>query len=158
MPYLKPSMKEGEVRIPSGCAIAAVISKEGKKMTAKKIIDAMKPMHERSNGLGGGFAGYGIYPDYADSYAFHVFYDDLKARQETERYLDRYFDVVNMSRIPVRPNRNVVDAPLIWRYFVNPLFNRIQEDAEAVILPEAVKLFCANKLECDGNFVHISGK
>ena len=38
------------------------------------------------------------------------------------------------------------------------IYNRIQEDAEAVLLPEAVKLFCANKLECDGNFVHISGK
>ena len=27
--------KEGEVRIPSGCAVAAVISREGKKMTAE---------------------------------------------------------------------------------------------------------------------------
>ena len=29
-------MKEGQVRIPAGCAIAAVISKEGKKMTGKQ--------------------------------------------------------------------------------------------------------------------------
>ena len=41
---------EGQVRIPSGCAIAAVISKEGKRMTGEKIIEAMKPMHDRSNG------------------------------------------------------------------------------------------------------------
>ena len=57
---------EGQVRIPSGCAIAAVISKDGKRMTGRKIIDAMKPMHDRSNGLGGGFAAYGIYPEYKD--------------------------------------------------------------------------------------------
>ena len=38
------------------------------------------------------------------------------------------------------------------------IYTKIREDAESVILPEAVKLFCANKLECDGNFVHISGK
>ena len=56
-------VKEGQVRIPSGCAIAAVISKEGKKMSGQMISNAMKPMHDRSNGLGGGFAGYGIYPE-----------------------------------------------------------------------------------------------
>ena len=56
----KTDMKlEGQVRIPSGCAIAAVISKEGKRMSGEMITDAMKPMHDRSNGLGGGFAGYG---------------------------------------------------------------------------------------------------
>ena len=59
-------VREGDVRIPSGCAIAAVISREGKLMTGEKIIEAMKPMHERSNGLGGGFAGYGIYPEYKE--------------------------------------------------------------------------------------------
>ena len=57
---------EGQVRIPSGCAIAAVISKDGNRMTGRKIIAAMKPMPDRSNGLGGGFAAYGIYPEYKD--------------------------------------------------------------------------------------------
>ena len=32
---------EGQVRIPSGCAIAAVISKEGRKMSGEKISRAM---------------------------------------------------------------------------------------------------------------------
>ena len=64
------SNMEGDVRIPSGCAIAAVISKEGKRMSGESIIDAMRPMHDRSNGLGGGFAAYGIYPEYKDLYAF----------------------------------------------------------------------------------------
>ena len=54
---------EGQVRIPSGCAIAAVISKSGEKMTGEKIVESMKPMHDRSNGLGGGFAAYGIYQE-----------------------------------------------------------------------------------------------
>ena len=54
--------KEGQIRIPSGCAIAAVISRKGEKMPGNLIKEAMVPMHERSNGLGGGFAGYGIYP------------------------------------------------------------------------------------------------
>jgi len=55
----KSRMKlEGQVRIPSGCAISAVISREGNKMSGEMITNSMKPMHDRSNGLGGGFAGY----------------------------------------------------------------------------------------------------
>mgnify|MGYP000263150373 CR=1 FL=1 len=54
---------EGEVRIPSGCAIAGIFHKKGGKIGGDTIIRAMEPMHDRSNGLGGGFAGYGIYPD-----------------------------------------------------------------------------------------------
>ena len=52
---------EGQVRIPSRCAIAAVISRTGRRMNGEDIIKAMIPMHERSNGLGGGFAAYGIF-------------------------------------------------------------------------------------------------
>ena len=63
-------MKEGQIRIPAGCAIAAVISKEGNRMSGEAIINAMRPMHARSNGLGGGFAAYGIYPQYRDYYDF----------------------------------------------------------------------------------------
>ena len=69
---------EGQVRIPSGCAISAVISKDGNKMSGEVVTNSMKPMHDRSNGLGGGFAGYGIYPEYKDFYAFHMM-DALKS-------------------------------------------------------------------------------
>lgn len=57
---------EGQVRIPSGCAISAVISREGRRMTGEDIIRSMVPMHDRSNGLGGGFAAYGIYPEHRE--------------------------------------------------------------------------------------------
>ena len=43
---------EGQVRIPSGCAIAAVISREGQLMTGETIIESMKPMHGRPAGAG----------------------------------------------------------------------------------------------------------
>ena len=84
-------------------------------------------MHDRSNGLGGGFAGYGIYPQYKDLYAFHIFYDTIVAKEECEKYLDRHFDVVNLSKIPVRRIPEIVDEPLIWRYFVTPLPTRLSE-------------------------------
>ncbi len=78
---------EGQVRIPSRCAIAAVISRTGRRMNGEDIIKAMIPMHERSNGLGGGFAAYGIYPEYRDFYALHIFYDDSTSRRACEAFL-----------------------------------------------------------------------
>ena len=55
-------LKEGEIRIPSGCAISGVIDKSGKRMNGEVMIRSIATMRERSNGLGGGFAAYGIYP------------------------------------------------------------------------------------------------
>jgi len=57
------SVREGTFRNLSGCAISGIFSKSGKRFSGQKIIDSIAVMHERSNGLGGGFAGYGIYPE-----------------------------------------------------------------------------------------------
>lgn len=115
----KQALREGEVRIPSGCAISGVFAKDGERMTGEEIIRSIAVMHDRSNGLGGGFAGYGIYPEYKDLYAFHIFYDNTAAKQDCEQFLERHFDIVNLSKIPVRGS--LPDQPLIWRYFVAPL-------------------------------------
>ena len=114
-------LREGEFRNPSGCAISAVISRSGERLSGEKIIESMKPMHERSNGLGGGFAGYGIYPEYRDLFALHLFYDSLKAREECETYLRGALELVKGEVIPTRTIPGITDEPLIWRYFVTPL-------------------------------------
>ncbi|MGN0795888.1 MAG: glutamine amidotransferase family protein [Christensenellales bacterium] len=120
-------LKEGQIRIPSGCAIAGVISKSEESISGKTIVDSMTTMHDRSNGLGGGFAGYGIYPEYKDFYAFHVFYDDKTARENCERFLDEKFEIINLSKIPVRKTPKITDEPLIWRYFVMPNHNMLRD-------------------------------
>ncbi|HPE96301.1 MAG TPA: hypothetical protein PLT66_09585 [Bacillota bacterium] len=51
---------EGQYRIPSGCAICGVFSREGERISGETAVRSIAIMHERSNGLGGGFAGYGI--------------------------------------------------------------------------------------------------
>ena len=112
---------EGQVRIPSGCAIAAVISKEGNRMSGEMIYNAMKPMHDRSNGLGGGFAGYGIYPEYKEFYALHMFFDSRATRKECEVFLKERFEIVKSEMIPTRTIPAITDEPIIWRYFVAPL-------------------------------------
>ena len=114
-------LKEGDIRIPSGCAVSGIISKSGKRMSGENIIKSIAVMHDRSNGLGGGFAAYGIYPQYSDYYAFHVFYDNPSAKKECEDFIERHFDIINLSKIPTRKIKEVTDEPLIWRYFVTPL-------------------------------------
>lgn len=118
---------EGQVRIPSGCAISGVFSKSGERMDGGDIIRSIAVMHDRSNGLGGGFAGYGIYPEYKDYYAFHVFYDNTSCKQECEAFLERHFDIINLSKIPTRKVKAITDEPLIWRYFVAPLPTKLAD-------------------------------
>nr|WP_256557086.1 glutamine amidotransferase family protein [Hydrogeniiclostridium mannosilyticum] len=120
-------MKEGQVRIPSGCAISGIFSKKGNLICGDQIVKSISVMHDRSNGLGGGFAGYGIYPEYKDYYAFHVFYDDTEAKQACEKFLERHFDIINLSKIPTKKIPAITDEPLIWRYFVTPLPHKLSD-------------------------------
>ena len=149
--------KEGEIRIPSGCAISGVISKKGNKICGDRIVNSMTVMHERSNGLGGGFAGYGIYPQYKDLYALHIFYDNMTCREECEKIIDKVFEVVNLSKIPVRKTPKITNEPLIWRYFVAPSHNRLRDsqlDEKEYVARTVLKI---NK-ELDGCYVFSSGK
>ena len=118
-------LREGETRIPSGCALSGVIDRSGKRMNGEAMIRSIAVMHERSNGLGGGFAAYGIYPEYKDYYALHIFYDSLTSKKECEEYLDRRFDIINLSKIPTRKTAGITGEPLIWRYFALPLPTRL---------------------------------
>ncbi len=148
---------EGETRIPSGCAVSAVIDRSGKPMTGEKIIRSVAAMHDRSNGLGGGFAGYGIYPDYKDYYAFHLFYDGFKARKETEDFLNAHFETVYASEMKTRKVKGVTDEPIIYRYFLSPLSKKLNN---SFIDEEQYVVKCVNKInaEIDGAFVFSSGK
>ena len=119
--------KEGQIRIPSGCAIAGLISRNGNRISGDVIKRSITVMHDRSNGLGGGFAGYGIYPEYKDEYALHVFYDNIAAREACEKYLDSRFDLINLSKIPVRKIKTIKNEPFIWRYFVHPQPNKLAD-------------------------------
>ncbi|MCL2186715.1 MAG: hypothetical protein FWB86_12820, partial [Treponema sp.] len=119
--------REGQARIPSGCAISGIINKSGKRISGEAIINSISVMHDRSNGLGGGFAAYGIYPEYKDFYALHIFYDSTAAKKECEEFLERHFDIINLSKIPVRKIKEITDEPLIWRYFVTPLPTKLAD-------------------------------
>ena len=145
------------MRIPSGCAIAAVISKHGNRMSGKMICEAMKPMHDRSNGLGGGFAGYGIYPEYKDFYAFHLFFNERANRKNCEVFLKERFEIVKSEIIPTRKIPAITDEPIIWRYFVSPLRSALasmQVDEKEFVARTVMKI----NTEMPGAYVFSSGK
>ncbi len=150
-------MREGMFRNPSGCAISGMFSKAGKRFSGKAIIDSISVMHNRSNGLGGGFAAYGIYPEYKDFYAFHMFYNDNSAKKECEQFLEEHFDIINLSKIPTQKIPEITDEPLIWRYFVAPLPTKLAEsqldDQEYV-----VKCVFLINTTINGAYVFSSGK
>ena len=148
---------EGQVRIPSGCAVSAVISRDGKPMTGEGIIASMRPMHDRSNGLGGGFAGYGIYPEYKDFYALHLFFDERATRKSCEQFLKERFEIVQSEIIPTRKIPAITDEPIIWRYFVTPLQSVLaaqQVDEKEFVARTVMKI----NTEMPGAYVFSSGK
>ena len=129
--------REGQIHIPSGCAISGIFSRSGRAVSGDAIIRSIEPMHDRSNGLGGGFAGYGIYPEYREFYAFHIFYTDNDARMECEKLMKDRFELVHAENIPIRKIPEITDIPLIWRYFVSPLSSvqtRLQLDEKEYVV------------------------
>ena len=150
-------MKEGQVRIPSGCAVSGIFSKTGKCMSGEAIMKSIAVMHDRSNGLGGGFAAYGIYPEYKDYYALHIFYDDVSAKRECEEFFDRHFDIVDLSKISTRKIREITDEPLIWRYFVTPLPTKLM-DSQIDEREFVAKCVFRVNTRIDGAYVFSSGK
>lgn len=150
-------LKEGEIRIPSGCAISGIFSKSGKRVNGESIIKSIATMHDRSNGLGGGFAAYGIYPEYKDYYAFHIFYDGNISKKECEEFLESHFDIINLSKIPTRKTPGITDVPLIWRYFVMPLPTKLNESQ---LEEKEFVARCVMKIntKINGAYVFSSGK
>lgn len=108
------------------CSIFGAMNRDGERFNAGGVMKAIANMHVRGNGLGGGFAAYGIYPEYQDYYAFHLMFNgktlegQRSAKAEFEQYLNQNFDVVYDEEIPHRSEVLLRDPPLIWRYFALP--------------------------------------
>ena len=108
----------GEDRVSAACGLFGMMDRSGRRFGPKSIVQAITNMHERGNGLGGGFAVYGLYPELASNYAFHVMYLDWNVRSDVEEYLHHHVDVNVAERIPTRPTVGITHVPILWRYFL----------------------------------------
>jgi glutamate synthase domain-containing protein 1 len=123
MPRIRRELYNKEI---CACSIFGAMNRDAERFTGAGVMKAIANMHVRGNGLGGGFAAYGIYPKYRDYYAFHLMFtgkspqDKICAKKELDAFLALKFDVVHDEEIPHGDEANVSDPPLVWRYFVLP--------------------------------------
>lgn len=144
----------------SGCGLSGLINKDGKRVSGEVIIKSIKTQHDRGNGLGGGFAAYGIYPDFKDHYAVHVMCETKEALNEFENFLKDVTIIDQQERIPTRAGTAITNAPLLMRYFVkpnteidNPLFDKGMSDDDFM-----VRMVMKVNMDINGAFVFSSGK
>jgi glutamate synthase domain-containing protein 1 len=123
MPRIRRELYNKEI---CACSIFGAMNRDSERFTGAGVMKAIANMHVRGNGLGGGFAAYGIYPEYKDYYAFHLMFtgQSITAKRSAKKELDAFlalkFDVVYDEEIPHGDEATVSDPPLVWRYFVLP--------------------------------------
>lgn len=142
----------------SGCGLSGMINLHGERTNGEAIIRSITLMHERSNGMGGGFAAYGIYPEHAEDFAFHVMYYSDAARDKTESLLGKTFEVILDEALPTRPVEGVSNAPVLRRYFLLPRPRLVSESQasseEDFVLNQVMKI----NVEIEDAYVFSSGK
>ncbi len=146
----------------SGCGLSGFIDKSKKRVSGEEIIKSIALQHDRGNGLGGGFAAYGIYPEFKDYYAFHIMYDNMNALATTEELLHKDLLVKHYEKIPVRRTLKIPTHPILRRYFVKA--KPSEEEYELLDIESLdeddfiVRLVMRINSEVKGAFVFSSGK
>ena len=103
----------GEDKVIDACGLFGMMDLTGRRFGSKAPVKAISNMHERGNGLGGGFAVYGLYPQHKDDYAFHIMYLNRESKERADRLLAQSFDVLHAEEMPVNLTANVWNPPMI---------------------------------------------
>ncbi len=140
-------------RVFDGCGISGFINIDGSLTKGDKVIDMLCILHDRENGLGAGFAGYGIYPQYKDFYALHFLFDNDTIRSNVEDYLVSKGVIAMSEPIPTKKPANVDNPPVTWRIFFNPRESKIISQDDQI-----VQLVMEINEKINGAFVMSSGK
>lgn len=140
------------------CGIVGIINTDKSLIDGGAIKEAIRIQNERGNGLGGGFAVYGAYPEHQDKYAFHIMYEGDRTSPvipRVEEFLRMYAKVYQSEEIPVYPNRRIPAGPHMKRYFLKPLdeFFAPEQTEEDYVIDMVMAI---NGME--GAFIVSSGK
>lgn len=148
--------KQAEAKDISGCAVVGIMNEKGKTIHGDVITNAIAVMHERSNGLGGGFAAYGIYPEFKDYYAFHIMFEDEGVKDEVEAFLQDKMVLVKSEAIPIRKKMSLMNTPILWRYFLEVPKSKIPAglSEEDFVVSVVMRI----NIRFNGAFVFSSGK
>ena len=144
-----------EGKIIDACSIFGMMDTSGKRFSGKDITRAIANMHMRGNGLGGGLAVYGLYPDYADFYAFHIMYLSQHGQLETETFIKERFHMVQAEEIPTQPVAAIINPPSVWRYFLSVPQNQTgDKSADDYVVDRVMEI----NTKINDAFVFSSGK
>jgi len=145
----------GDDKVISACSLFGMMDTSGRRFSSGDVVEAISSMHDRSNGLGGGFAVYGLYPEYAQCYALHIMFLSREARGEVEALLRANFRVVCDEEVPTRETPGIVDPPVLWRYFVEVNACSLGTPGDDdYVLEKVMKI----NTGCEDAFVFSSGK
>jgi len=141
----------------SACGIFGIMDRSGKRFNGERIVKAMANMHVRGNGLGAGYAVYGLYKEYKEYYCLHIMIQgDTDVKRDVEEFLNVNFDIVHDEEIPTNEEVEVINPPLFWRYFVAPqkkgLDKKLSDD------DYVIKKVMYINTKIDGAYVISSGK
>lgn len=142
-------------KVIDACSIFGMMDTSGKRFSGVDITRAIANMHDRGNGLGGGFGVYGIYPEYKDNYALHIMFLSREGQTEVEGYLNDWFNVVRAEEVPTRKVAAIVDPPLIRRYFIEVTgFCGEEQSEDDYVVSRVMQI----NSKCKDAFVFSSGK
>lgn len=145
-------------KIHAACGTCGIIDRKRNRFRVHDLVNAMANMRERGNGLGAGYVGYGIFPDHADDYCLQTMLLDAAALDRTRDYLKSICTVVHDEAIPTRKTATITDEPVLWRFFVQPLADKLAAKSEWTEQDYMVDAVMTINRDIDGAYVASSGK
>lgn len=102
----------------SGCGQVGFINRNGTLVKGDAIVRSVCNMKERGNGLGAGYAVYGVYPELKEFFALHVMLDTREIKSDVDDVINKFFVVTREEEIPIKPIPSIKEHPYFIRYFV----------------------------------------
>jgi len=141
----------------SGCGIIGIMNEQGDVFSGEDVVIAICNMMDRGNGLGAGFAGYGIYPELKDCWCLHLMYHHEAARVATETYLNTNFTLTHHEPIPTKKIKALrPPIPSLYRYFIE--INGEVENSDGREQDRVLGCVMEINRHIEGAFVFSSGK
>jgi glutamate synthase domain-containing protein 1 len=104
-----------------GCGIAGCMDLEGGMIAGDKITAMLTTMTERENGLGAGYACYGLFPQHRQEYCLQFLFDTEDAKCRVEDLLNETGKVAKDEKVFTRRVSTMrPPSPIVWRYFYTP--------------------------------------
>jgi len=140
------------------CGIIGVIDRDRQLMDGSGIKNALSLMDERGSGEGAGYVAYGIYPEFKNEYALHVFFDNIRENKPAvDAILEQWGTIRHSEQIPTYEQSNIRKVHIPWRYFFRPdptLMPRSPTPDEDIVTHIVMKINTAR----NGALIFSSGK